>query len=56
MSPAILAHQWGWDELLYFAVPVVAMLVWVRWAEKRARSRKQAQENRSGPGGETKVG
>lgn len=40
MIRAILAHQWGWDEILYFAVPVIVVLFWVRWAEKRARSRR----------------
>jgi len=40
MTPLFLAHQSGWDELLLFAGPIVVMLVWVRWAEKRAKQRK----------------
>ena len=35
-----LAHQGGWDELLWFAVPVLLVLTWLRWAEKRARLRQ----------------
>ncbi len=36
----MLAHQGGWDELLWFAFPIVAVVLWVRWAERKARSRK----------------
>lgn len=36
----LLAHQSGWDELLMFLSPVVVVLLWVRWAEKRARNRR----------------
>ena len=38
----VLAHDWGWDEILYFGVPVAIVLFWVRWAEKRATARKEA--------------
>jgi hypothetical protein len=38
----VLAHSWGWDEVLYFAIPVVLALFWVRWIEVRARDRKAA--------------
>ena len=41
MPLPILAHSWGWDEVLYFAIPVVAALFWVRWIEKRAKARKE---------------
>lgn len=34
-----LAHQGGWDELLWFAAPIAAVMLWVRWAERKARSR-----------------
>jgi len=37
---SFLAHQGGWDELMWFTVPVVLVLTWVRWAEKRAELRK----------------
>ena len=40
--PSVLAHSWGWDEVLYFAIPVVLALFWVRWIEKRATARKRA--------------
>jgi cytochrome c-type biogenesis protein CcmH/NrfF len=46
MRPILfLAHQSGWDELLLFLGPVILMLAWLRWAEKRARRRRdEAQE------------
>ena len=40
----LLAHQGGWDELMWFSVPVLLMLTWVRWAEKRAKLRKSEGE------------
>ena len=33
-------HQGGWDELMWFAIPVLLVLTWVRWAEKRSRIRQ----------------
>ena len=42
MPGPLLAHSWGWDEILYFAVPVVLAVLWVRWVEKRAAARKAA--------------
>ena len=36
----ILAHQYGWDEILLFAVPILLALAGVRWAEKRAKRKK----------------
>ncbi len=36
------AHQGGWDELLWFSIPVLLVLTWVRWAERRARTRQTA--------------
>ena len=38
--PLVIAHQSGWDELLLFAGPILAVLFWVRWAEKRAKRRR----------------
>lgn len=35
----ILAHQYGWDEIILFAVPIVLALIGVRWAEKRAKQK-----------------
>jgi len=44
----LLAHQGGWDDLAYLAVPAVGVLVWVRWAEKRARRRSEATGKMTG--------
>jgi hypothetical protein len=46
MLPAaavVLGHQGAWDEILYFLVPVIAVVAWVRWAERRARARRDAE-------------
>lgn len=40
----LLAHQGGWDELLWFLVPVALVVFWVRWAEKRSRDRRSETE------------
>ncbi len=40
----ILAHQGGWDEALYVAVPALALLYALRKAEKRARANAEAKE------------
>jgi hypothetical protein len=40
--PLVLAHQGGWDEILYLAVPVLLVVLWVRWAERRSRDRGEA--------------
>lgn len=37
------AHQGGWDELLWFAAPIAAVFAWVRWAERKSRSRAAGQ-------------
>lgn len=36
-----LAHQYGWDEIVLFAVPIVLALLAVRWAEKRSKRKKE---------------
>ena len=43
MHIPLLAHQGGWDEILYLAGPAIAVLLWVRWAERRARARTGAE-------------
>lgn len=55
----ILAHSWGWDEVLYFVVPLGLALLWIRWVEKRSGTRKDAgdaaaadAENVEGPDGD----
>jgi len=44
LSP-LLGHQGGWDEILYLAGPALAVLFWVRWAERRARTRIEEDES-----------
>jgi hypothetical protein len=44
----ILAHQGGWDEALYVAVPALALLYALRKAEKRARANAEAREAAKG--------
>lgn len=39
----IVAHQGGWDEILYLALPALAVIFWVRWAERRARSPRKGE-------------
>ena len=39
-----LAHQGGWDEILYLAIPAIGVIFWVRWAEKKARRRAEEDE------------
>lgn len=43
-SGGLLAHQGGWDEILLFAAPVVLVVLWIRWAERRARERRRLAE------------
>jgi len=40
----VLAHQGGWDEILYVALPAAALLYALRRAEKRARVKAEAKE------------
>ena len=42
---AALAHQGGWDELAYFAVPAVLAILAIRWAEKRAGRRRTNKQD-----------
>ena len=39
----VLAHQYGWDEILLFAVPILLALAGVRWAERRAKQKKTGE-------------
>jgi hypothetical protein len=36
-SLTLLAHQYGWDELLLFLLPIGVVLAGVRWVERRNR-------------------
>jgi hypothetical protein len=40
----VLAHQGGWDEALYVAVPALALLYALRRAEKRARANAETKQ------------
>jgi hypothetical protein len=42
--PWFLAHQGGWDEALYVAIPALILLYALRRAEKRARANAEARE------------
>jgi hypothetical protein len=48
--PAFVAHQGGWDEVLIFGLPVVAVLLGVRLVEKRARSGRGEKSSEDGDG------
>jgi hypothetical protein len=39
----LFAHQYGWDEIALFLVPIVLAVAGVRFAEKRAAERKQRE-------------
>ncbi len=39
----LLAHQYGWDEIAMFLVPIALAIAGVRYAEKRAAERKQRE-------------
>jgi hypothetical protein len=52
-SAPLFAHQFGWDEILMFAVPIVLALIGVRYAESRAAGRQSAQHaDEEGPSNE----
>ena len=46
----IIAHQYGWDEIAMFLVPIALAIAGVRFAEKRAAERKRLE---SGDAAET---
>lgn len=45
--PPVLAHQGGWDEALYVAIPALALLYALRKAERRARANAEAREEKA---------
>lgn len=47
LTGAVLAHSWGWDELLFFGIPIVLALVGIRWVERRA-GRRYAETHADG--------
>ena len=38
----VFAHQGGWDEFLYFSVPVVLGFFGLRYSEKKAKAKAEA--------------
>ena len=42
MAP-LLAHQYGWDEMLYVIVPITGMIALVRFARNKAQRLQQAR-------------
>ena len=38
---SVLAHYGGIDEIGVFVVPAVAVILFLRWAERRARERSE---------------
>jgi hypothetical protein len=45
--PVVLAHGSGIDDVLWFAVPVVAAIALLRLAERRARRNAERSEGES---------
>ncbi len=45
-----LAHQGGWDEILWFVVPAGLAVLALRWAERRARRRAEHEQELTPPG------
>lgn len=39
----LLAHQGGWDEVLFFGVPIVIAVGAVWWLERRAKRGRDAE-------------
>lgn len=46
-AAAVLAHQGGWDEALFVAVPIVVLLALLALAQRRAGAEHDA-ERRTG--------
>ncbi len=43
----VLAHQGGWDEVLYVLGPLAVLVALLRLASKRADAEHEADEHRS---------
>ena len=43
-SAAVLAHQGGWDEALFVAVPIVVLLALLALAQRRAAAEQDAEQ------------
>lgn len=42
----IFAHYWGIDEVGVFVIPALLAIVLLRWAEKRARAKREEDADR----------
>ena len=49
MHGAVLAHQGGWDEALFVAVPMVLFVVLLWIAKRRAEAEAIDEQAESGP-------
>ena len=45
--PVVLAHQGGWDEMLFVLVPLVVFLT-LQWLNRR-KMRQESDDGRKGP-------
>ena len=51
MTPAILAHQGGWDEILLVLVPIALFAVLLVVANRRANAIESGRRSDERPGG-----
>ena len=47
MTPVVLAHQGGWDEMLFVLVPLLVFLT-LQWLNRR-KMRQESDDSRGGP-------
>jgi hypothetical protein len=52
MTPLVLAHQGGWDEMLLVLGPIVAIVLLLRLARNRAAQAAAKANDESEPEGE----
>ena len=45
----VFAHYWGIDEVGVFVIPAVLAILLLRWTEKRARAKREAEEQEDEP-------
>ena len=46
---SLFAHYWGIDEVGVFVIPAVLAILLLRWAEKRAKAKREAEERDDEP-------
>ena len=51
LDAGVLAHQGGWDEILFVALPMVVLAL-LLWAARRRAEREAADEADGAGGGE----